>query len=75
MVHPPPPRPLWGTPSSRELLEWPYTVGGAGVPLPPRAWAIARAHKRRSAQKAHEENGSSVAYKTTGTFSVTRNAT
>ena len=31
------------------------------TPPPEEACAIARAHKRRSAQKAQEENGSSVA--------------
>ena len=42
---------------------------GVGVPHPPKEhWAIARVHKRQSAQKRRKKFGSSVAYKTIGTF-------
>ena len=38
-----------------------HAIEGTSAPPPEEACAIARAHKRRSAQKAQEENGSSVA--------------
>ena len=45
---------------------FPMMESGSELAPPEEACAIARTHKRRSAQKAQEENGSSVAEKTIG---------
>ena len=37
-------------------------------PLPKELWAMSRVHRRQSAQKRRKKMGSSVAYKTIGTF-------
>ena len=62
---PPNPLPAAGAgegPREAQGVDGGSTGGEPALFLPPEeACAIARAHKRRSAQKAQEENGSSVA--------------
>ena len=57
-----------GRPSQRACLTDVPAPSNTTPPPPHReeAWAIARAHNRRSAEKAQEDNGSSVADKTIG---------